>query len=83
MRPISQIAREVYKDWQKNGRSNVNYAAKPYLEAMQCLDSINDHYLMDSAQSVVMYFLCNATTWRGEKAREIKKELNAMVKGAR
>jgi hypothetical protein len=28
---------------------------------------------------VVLYFLSNAATWRGEKAREIKKELKAMA----
>jgi len=47
---------------------------------MHTLESINDNYYMDSGSSVVMYFLCNATSWRGEKARAIKKELNSMLK---
>ena len=47
---------------------------------MQTLDSINDMYMFDSAKSVVIYFLSNATTWRGEIARNIKKELNKMLK---
>jgi hypothetical protein len=36
--------------------------------------------MFDTARSVVLYFLSNATTWRGPKAKEIKKELKAMMK---
>jgi len=35
---------------------------------------------MDSGDSIVRYFLSNASTWRGETARRVKKELNAMLK---
>jgi len=76
MRNLNQIAREIKADW----GSKINYAAKPYLDAMLALESINDNYYMDSGSSVVMYFLGNASTWRGEKARAIKKELNLMLK---
>lgn len=75
MRPIYEIAYEIRKDWK-----NVNYAAKPYLDAMMSLDSIDDSYGWDSAKSVVLYFLCNAGTWKGETARRIKKELKEMTK---
>lgn len=78
-RSLQTIARDIYKNWQKGGKPNVNYAAKPYLEAMLQLDSIRDNYFCDSADSVVRYFLCNATTWRGEDARRIKKELKGML----
>ena len=74
-RPLYDIAREIYDDW---GR-NVNYAAKPYLEAMSTLDSVNDNYYMDSGKSIVLYFLSNASTWRGETAKRIKIELKKMV----
>lgn len=74
-RSISEIAAEISKDWKP-----VNYAAKPYLDAMYSLNSINDSYGMDSAKSIVLYFLANAGTWRGETAKRIKKELNAMLK---
>jgi len=74
-RSLSVIAREIRRDWKK-----VYFGAVPYLDAMSCLDSINDNYYMDSAKSIVLYFLSNASTWRGEKAREIKRELNAMCK---
>ena len=46
---------------------------------MLTLDSIDDNYMFDSAKSIVAYFLSNAGTWRGEKAKEIKKELKGMI----
>lgn len=76
MRPIYEIAREIRKDW----GAKVSVYAKPYLDAMMCLDSIDDNYYLDSAKSVVLYFLCNAGTWRGETAKRIKKELKEMCK---
>jgi hypothetical protein len=33
-------------------------------------------YICDDWQSVVSYFLANAGTWRGERAKAIKAELN-------
>ena len=74
-RPIYQIAQEIRKDWK-----NVNYAAKPYLEAMYGLDKITDNYIMDSGKSIVAYFLCNASSWRGDNAKRVKAELNKMIK---
>ena len=73
-RPLYTIAAEIRSDWKK-----VNYAAVPYLDAMQQLNSIDDNFILDSARSIVRYFLSNARSWRGKKAREIKAELNAMV----
>ena len=75
MRTLHEIAREIRKDWAK-----VNYAAKPYLDAMASLDSIEDKYHYDSGKSVVLYFLSNASSWRGENAKRIKAELRSMVK---
>ena len=72
-RPISEIARDIRKDWK-----NVNYAAKPYLAAMSDLSAIGDKYGDDSAKSVVLYFLCNASGWRGPVAKSIKAELKAL-----
>jgi hypothetical protein len=74
-RPIYQIANEISRDWK-----NKYFGAVPYLNAMRDLDSIKDKYIMDSGKSIVVYFLCNATTWRGETARRIKKELKDMIK---
>lgn len=77
VRPLSIIAREVSRDWRK-----VYFGAVPYLAAMLTLDKITDAYFQDSAKEVVLYFLSNATTWRGTVARRVKAELNAMLKVA-
>ena len=74
MRPLYTIARDIRSDWTK-----VNYAAKPYLDAMSSLSSINDAFYHDSGKSVVRYFLSNASTWRGDMAKAIKAELKAML----
>ncbi len=79
-RSIAVIAADVRKHWRKkDGSPNVNYAAEPYLAAMRELNSIEDDYYADTAQSVVMYFLANATAFRGEDARRIKAELKALL----
>jgi hypothetical protein len=75
-RPIYQIAREIRQDWTKP-----YFGAVPYLDAMGSLNSIHDNYGWDDGKSVVLYFLSNATTWRGETARRIKTELKGMLKG--
>jgi len=75
VRPLYEIAGEIRRDWKK-----VYFGAVPYLDAMQSLDSINDNYMFDSAKSVVLYFLSNASTWRGETAKRVKAELKAMCK---
>ena len=74
-RPLYEIANDIKKDWK-----NVHFGAKPYLDAMVTLNSINDNYGFDSAKSIVLYFLGNASTWRGETAKRIKAELKAMTK---
>jgi hypothetical protein len=70
MQSISTIAREISREWK-----NVNYAAKPYLQAMHSLDSVKDSYYEDSAKSIVSYFLCNASGYRGEAAKAHKAAL--------
>lgn len=73
VRPLFEIAQEIKKDWK-----NVYFGAVPYLNAMATLQTVNDKYGFDDAKSIVLYFLSNASTWRGDKAREIKKELKKM-----
>jgi|TARA_R110000803_G_scaffold37492_1_gene80784 hypothetical protein len=75
MRSIRLIATEIENDWTK-----VNYSARPYLEAMYSLNEITDEYYFDSGKSVVLYFLANAGTWRGETAKRVKLELKGMLK---
>jgi hypothetical protein len=75
-RPLHEIAREIRKDW----GAKVYFGAKPYLDAMASLDSVDDNYGWDSGKTIVLYFLGNASTWRGETAKRIKAELKAMAK---
>ena len=75
-RSLNIIAKDIRKDWAKP-----YFGAVPYLDAMLHLDTIRDTYYYDDAESVVRYFLSNATTWKGETARAIKAELKAMLKG--
>ena len=75
VRSLQTIANEIWTDWKK-----INYGAEPYLNAMAPMQSVQDDYGYDSGKSIVLYFLANATTWRGETARRVKKELNALVK---
>ena len=70
MRPIHQIASEIKRVWAKP-----YFGAVPYLDAMLSLRSISDNYGYDSGRSIVLYFLSNATYWRGEDAKRIKAEL--------
>jgi hypothetical protein len=78
-RNISDIAREIEQDWSKQGKG-VNYAAKPYLQGMFFVNGPNDKYFFDDGKSLVLYFLNNASSYRGEKARELKAELREIIK---
>jgi hypothetical protein len=74
MRTLREIALEIKAVWKKP-----YFGAVPYLEAMVELETIEDNYFYDSGRSIVLYFLGNTQTWRGEDARRIKKELKAML----
>jgi hypothetical protein len=71
-REIDVIAGEIRQTWKK-----VNYAAVPYLEAMLSIKSVQDDYLFTSGKTVVIKFLGNAGTWRGEDAKRLKAELRS------
>ncbi len=76
-RSINIIARDISSDWAKP-----YFGAVPYLDAMHSLSTMQDKFYFDDAESVVRYFLSNATSWKGETARAIKAELKAMLKGS-
>ncbi len=75
MRPLNTIAKEIRSNWVK-----VNYSAEPYLSAMSSMSDINQNYHYDSGKTIVLYFLANASAWKGDKAKEIKSELKQMLK---
>ena len=72
-RTISAIARDIRADWKK-----VNYAAAPYPQAMLALHENCPAYGYDSGESIVRYFLCNASSYRGGKAKALKAELKTL-----
>ena len=72
-RPLYEIAADIRADWK-----HIYYGARPYLDALGDLDRMTDTFGVDSAKWIVAYFLSNATTWKGPKAREIKAELRRM-----
>jgi len=75
MRTIKEIAQEIQSDWK-----NVNYAARPYLEVMHKLNTIEDKFMNDYGSTIVVYFLSNAGSYRGETAKRIKNELKTILK---
>lgn len=76
-RTFAEIAREIKQTWK-----NVYFGAKPYLQAMATIDSSDKNvpYMLETAEDIVIYFLANATYWRGEDAKRIKAELKSMIK---
>lgn len=79
LRSIKVIAAEVEATW----LPQVDYTARPYLDAMKTLDKITDSYYADTGFAVVSYFLANTSKWRGEDARRIKAELKDILKSAK
>lgn len=75
-RPINQIASEIKAIWSKQGKG-VNYAAKPYLDALLQLLQPSDKYFAEEGKTIALYFLSNASTFKGEEAKRLKTELKA------
>lgn len=74
-RLIRIIAEDIETNW-----PGVSLNARPYLNAMHLRDFIWENYYLDSMESVVLYFLSNSASWRGEAARRIKQELKDILK---
>ena len=74
MRKLSEVAKEIKQDWK-----NVSVYARPYVDAMESLSTVNENYIAEDGRTVVLYFLSNAGSWRGEVAKRVKQELKKMV----
>jgi hypothetical protein len=74
-KPLSYTAQIIRANW-----TNPSPYAVPYIDAMAQLRSIDDSYYADTAKSVVLYFLANAQTWRGDTARLVKAHLKSLVR---
>lgn len=72
---IAQLAQAIEADWGER----VNYAARPYLDAMHSMARADDAYGLDDGHMVIAYFLSNARGWRGPTAKAIKAELNRRI----
>lgn len=75
---ICDLAGVIREDWKK-----LSPCAMPYVEAMETMQDIGEHYLLDSGQEIVLRFLCNASGWRGPTAKAVKAELKARTKSQR
>ena len=80
MKTLSELASII--EGECNGKPWYNYA-KPYVKAMRSLDTIDDVYVMDSGESVVLYALSNLSYWRGDTARMVKAELKQHLAGVK
>ena len=80
MKTLSELASIIDADC--NGKPWYNYA-KPYVKAMRSLQSIDDVYVADSGESVVLYALSNLSYWRGDTARQVKAELKDHLKAVK
>ena len=84
-RPVSVIASEAIADMEKQAKAKGKYWRQmfPYAcqqaDAMLSLNSIDDNYMFDSGRMVVGSFLSNVSSWKGETARALKKELRTMM----
>lgn len=79
-RPLYVIAQEIRQDWNATSKNGIYFGAVPYLDAMSSLDKPTDKYGYDSGKSIILYFLSNANTWRGDTAKRVKAELKTMYK---
>lgn len=79
MRKIYEIANDIEKEWNATSKNGVYFGAVPYLQAMKSLSTIEDKYVLDSAETIILYFLSNASTFKGTKAKSLKEELKQIL----
>lgn len=85
LRPLNKIAADILRDWGPTARDNrkakpYQIFGMPYVDAMLELTCLSDHYGLDDAEDILLRFLVNVASWRGDFARSIKQELNAHLK---
>lgn len=77
---LSNIAAIIKNDWRRTSPGGVNYAAKPYLDAMSVMTTVKDNYGAEDGKTIVTYALCNMSTWKGEVAKLVKAHLKTLIK---
>ena len=76
---IYEIAKDIEDDFKSRKDGYDLPHARPYLDAMRFLKTVDQMYLQESAASMILYFLNNATVWRGGRAPELKMELQNLI----
>ncbi len=71
---VSQLASTIRQEWK-----NVSVHAEPYLSAMSTLATVNDKFGLEDGKGIILYFLSNATGFRGDAAKAIKAELKRRI----
>ena len=71
---LYEIAQTVVRDHRETGQK-VNYALKPWLDALGSISELTDNYGAESGRTVVAYFLSNASQYKGATAKAVKAEL--------
>ena len=88
---IAALANLIAEDWPKATEVGTptafgnmgQHPANPYLTVMQGMHAVDPKgitYGMEDAKTIILYFLSNATHWRGETAKAIKAELKRRIK---
>jgi hypothetical protein len=81
MRNLNTIAAEINTLWRREPPSpSVQRFARPYLEALEEIQTVKDTYGLETGDDIVMRFLFNTANWRGDDARRIKAELHKHLK---
>lgn len=76
--PLHALARMCQRDWPR-----AYFGARPYIDALLGLTSLDEPYGCETARDVVVGLLANAQTWKGPIARAVKAELTRRLKGKR
>jgi hypothetical protein len=82
---LAEIADVIGEDWEKvraggSGPLGMGqHPANPYWSAMRGMRDVSDTFGYDTGDSIVRYFLSNATHWRGETAKAVKAELKRRI----
>ena len=77
-RMIYEVANDIRGEF-NDMRKPVYFAAVPYLQAAQCLQTFDQAYGQDDAESVVIYLLSNLQYSRGGNLAALKRELKVML----
>ena len=72
---IADIARAIRSEWK-----TINPYASEYLAALETIETHGGgNYIYDTVSSAILYFLSNASGYRGANAKEYKAALKIMA----